>query len=91
MSVQAWPVPLPDTPINEWMAVHDLKGYAGVDETIYRRLFAAGAYRIEIQVPALTGEASKKVYYVNDPEPLTGIISDGIIVPIRLWQFYKGI
>ena len=89
--VDAWPVAVPVTPLSEWKAVHDLRGYSGVDEIIYRRLFTEGAIRIEIQVPALTGELSKKVYYISDPDPITDELPDGIVVPIRLWHFYKGI
>lgn len=66
--VQPVPVPIPDIPINEWMAVHDLKGYGDVDETIYRQLYREGCIRLELHFPDSAGVIGKKIYYTKDPD-----------------------
>ena len=68
-------VPLPRVPIEEWMAVHDLKDYGDTDEVIYRRLFSAATVRLRLQIPlkGSTEEASEKIFYVDDPEPIRAV------------------
>ena len=65
-------VPLPSVPIERWMAVHDLKDYGDTDEEVYRSLFSGGAVRLCLQIPlnGSTEEASEKIFYVEDPDPI---------------------
>ena len=65
-------VSIPETPIVEWMAVHDLMDYGDIEETIYRSLFQEGCLRIEIKLPDKNGEIKEngKVYYISDPNPI---------------------
>lgn len=49
-------------------AIHDLKGYGGVDEEIYRDLFVKGAVRLEYHFTAKNGEHGKKIFYCYDEE-----------------------
>lgn len=51
--------------LDELTAVHDAKGYGGTDEEIYRRLFADGYYRLELNLTDTEGVVSKKVYYLE--------------------------
>ena len=57
-------VPVPNVPIKEWEAVHDLMDYGDVEETIYRRLFRWGYIRVEIKLPDKYGEIKEngKIY-----------------------------
>lgn len=68
-------VPLPSVPIERWMAVHDLKDYGDTDEEVYRSLFSGGAVRLCLQIPlkGSTEEASEKIFYVDDPEPIRAV------------------
>ena len=60
-------------------AVHDLKGYGGIDEEIYRSLFVNGAIRLEYHFTAENGDHGEKIFYcfdrsdekyrLNDPSP----------------------
>lgn len=64
-------IPLPRVPIEEWMAVHDLKDYGDTDEVIYRRLFSAATVRLRLEIPLKgTEEKSEKIFYVEDPDPI---------------------
>lgn len=65
-------VAVPDVPIMEWKAVHDLMDYGDVEETIYRDLFKEGCIRIEIKLPDKHGEIKEigKIYYISDPNPV---------------------
>ena len=69
-------VPVPDAPIENWMAVHDLMDYGDIEETIYRNLFKEGCIRIEIKMPNKSGiiRDTGKAYYVEDPEPIKEIV-----------------
>ena len=64
-------VPVPEFELTELMAPHDLKGYGGVDEIIYRDLFAKGCYRIVIGLPDADNSISEKIYYIK-PQGDTG-------------------
>lgn len=44
-------VPLPDTPIKEWKALHDEKDYGDTDEKVLRNFFTHGFIRIELAIP----------------------------------------
>ena len=65
-------VPIPDTPIESWKAVHDLMDYGDIEETIYRQLYQNGCLRIELRLPDKNGEikSAGKIYYILDPEPI---------------------
>lgn len=64
-------VPMPDIAISEWQAVHDIKEYGDIDETIYRKLFMEGYIRIELKFPDKTNtNIGNRIYYVPDPEPI---------------------
>lgn len=85
-------VKLPDAPINEWVAPHDLKGYGDTDESVYRQFFREGYIRVECQfVAPATGEIGKKIYYIRDNERLIPRIElpsemkEYITVPYQNW------
>ncbi len=59
------------------MAVHDLKGYGGVDETIYRDLFDNGAVRIVFNFTSEKGEHGEKVFYYYDKNDEQYRLKDG--------------
>ena len=62
-------VDLPDAPISEWTAVHDVLDYGDVTETIYRHFFEEGKIRLELSFPSpKTEKTAKKIYYVSDPD-----------------------
>lgn len=65
-------VPIPNTPIEDWMAIHDLMDYGDIEETHYRNLFQDGCIRIELKIPDKNGEikSSGKVFYLPDPAPV---------------------
>lgn len=65
-------VTIPETPISQWKAVHDLMDYGDIEETIYRQLFSEGNIRVEIKLPDKNGvvKDTGKVYYISDPEPI---------------------
>lgn len=81
------PVSLPDTPIEEWVAPHDIKKYGDTDETIYRKFFKEGAIRVEIKIPDLNGSIGRKVFYLPDPEPIKDI-HKSLIFTEEAWQEY---
>ena len=55
-----------DLDYNQFMAVHDLKGYGGIDEQIYRELFNQGAVKLVFSFVAENGDIGKKVFYMYD-------------------------
>lgn len=65
-------VAVPNIPIREWQAVHDLMDYGDIEETIYRQLFKEGCIRLEIKLPDKNGEIKDKgkIYYIPDPVPI---------------------
>ena len=69
-------VEVPQVPIADWKAVHDLMDYGDIEETIYRALFKEGCIRIEIKLPDKYGEIKEngKVYYISDPDPISAVI-----------------
>ena len=75
-------VEIPNVPIEEWKAVHDLMDYGDIEETIYRSLFKEGCIRIEIKLPDKNGEIKEtgKVYYISDPAPVNAIILNETII-----------
>lgn len=54
--------------IQKLMAIHDLKGYAGVDEMIYRNLFNNGAVKLVFQFKDNKGNIGKKIFYYYDDD-----------------------
>ena len=55
-----------DLDYNNFMAVHDLKGYGGIDEQIYRELFNQGAVKLVFSFVAENGDIGEKVFYMYD-------------------------
>lgn len=72
-------VPLPDVPIQDWKAVHDIMDYGDVEETIYREMFKEGYIRVELKFPDQDGviKNTGKVYYIPDPVRFKKVIPDG--------------
>lgn len=62
----------------ELKAVHDMKGYGGIDETIYRNLFTSGAIRLEFKFTSKKGEIGKKIFYYYDEEDSKYNLNDDI-------------
>ena len=63
-------VALPEGFLEKWFAIHDIKKYGDAEETIYRELFKDGAIRIELHVPDEEGIIGRKIFYVDDPDPV---------------------
>lgn len=63
-----FPMDFSDFDLNNLLAVHDIKDYGDVDESIYRRLFLDGCIRTVLRLPDKYGEISEKIYYIQ-PEP----------------------
>ena len=55
-----------DLDYEHFMAVHDLKGYGGIDEQIYRQLFNNGAVKMVFGFVAENGDIGEKVFYLYD-------------------------
>ena len=55
-----------DLDYENFMAVHDLKGYGGIDEQIYRDLFNNGAVKLVFSFVAENGDIGEKVFYLYD-------------------------
>lgn len=54
-----------DYDLTELKAVHDEKGYGDTDEEIYRRFFAEGDYRLQLELSDCNNICSKKIYYLS--------------------------
>ena len=80
-------VPLPDVPISEWIAPHDIKDYGDTDEMIYRDFFRKGYIRVEIKMADTDGAIGRKVYYLPDPNPIVGNHL-AVIFSEEAWQEY---
>ena len=59
------------------MAVHDLKGYGGIDEVIYRDLFDNGAIKLVFSFVAENGDLGEKIFYTYDDEDKKYRLNDG--------------
>ena len=55
-----------DLDYENFMAVHDLKGYGGIDEQIYRDLFNNGAVKLVFGFVAENGDIGEKIFYLYD-------------------------
>ena len=69
-------------------AVHDLKGYGGIDEEIYRQLFVDGAMRLEYHFTAENGDQGEKIFYCydkDDEKARLDDISPWWTIPYSLW------
>lgn len=82
------PVPLPDIPIDKWIAPHDIKEYGDSDETIYRYFFKNGFIRIEVQMSDLDNNIGRKVFYIQDPNPINDN-AQSLIFTEESWNQYK--
>ena len=82
------PVPLPDIPIDKWIAPHDIKEYGDSDETIYRYFFKNGFIRIEVQMSDLDNNIGRKVFYIPDPNPINDN-AQSLIFTEESWKQYK--
>lgn len=80
-------VPLPDIPICDWIAPHDIKEYGDSDETIHRMFFREGYIKIELKMPDINGKLGHKVYYVPDPEPINDS-AEKLIFSEEAWLNY---
>lgn len=84
------PVTLDNVNISEWQAVHDIKKYGDIDETIYRNLFNEGSIRIELKFQDINGKYGTKIYYVSDQEPI--IVNNGneeyYYIQQKYWNMY---
>lgn len=72
--------------LNNLVAPHELKGYGGTDEQVFRKFFKEGYIRVELhfegQISDAEGEpdeqgrkprrnvAGEKIYYLKDPNPI---------------------
>lgn len=86
----AVPVPIPDDYMKNWQAPHDLKDYGDADEQVYRELFRRGAIRLELQFQDVDGKIGKKIFYVNDPDPIPDPHNEGSFIFSEVaWQEYQ--
>ena len=76
----------------DFMAVHDLKGYGGIDEIIYRDLFDNGAIKLVFSFVAPNGDLGEKVFYTYDKNDEKYRLNDGSpdwAVPYTFFLKYK--
>lgn len=62
---------------NNLMAVHDLKGYGGIDELVYRNLFNTGAVKLVFNFVAQNGDIGEKIFYTYDETDKQYRFNDG--------------
>lgn len=81
---------LPADYMETWYAIHDIKNYGDAEETIYRELFKKGAIRIELQLPDEDGFIGRKIFYIDDPKPVTALYEEEGYLCIRAdaWETY---
>lgn len=72
----------------DFLAVHELKGYGGIDETIYRRLFTKGAVRLEFSFTSKKNETGKKIFYYYDPKDKEYDLEDGMSLVTLPYDFF---
>ena len=87
-STQEIEVPNCNWDYKEFKAVHDMKGYGGIDETIYRKLFTSGAIRLEFSFISKKGDIGKKIFYYYDKEDLKYDLADGIPLVTLPYDFF---
>lgn len=76
----------------KFMAVHDLKGYGGIDELVYRDLFNSGAVKLVFNFVAPNGDIGEKVFYTYDENDKKYRLNDGApewAVPYSFFLKYK--
>lgn len=77
---------------HNFMAIHDLKGYGGIDEIIYRDLFDNGAVKLVFNFVAPNGDIGEKVFYTYDEQDKKYRLNDGSpewAVPYTFFMKYK--
>lgn len=81
---------LPENFMEKWFAIHDIKNYGDAEETLYRDLFKNGAIRIELQVPDENGYIGRKVFYMDDPNPVTAPYAEegSLCIQEEAWNGY---
>lgn len=79
---------------NKFMAIHDLKGYGGIDELVYRDLFNFGAVKLVFNFVDDKGNIGEKIFYTYDDEDKKYRLDDGSpewAVPYWFFLQYKKI
>lgn len=79
---------------HNFMAIHDLKGYGGIDELVYRDLFNSGAVKLVFNFVAENGDIGEKVFYTYDSSDNFYRLNDGSpewAVPYTFFLKYKKI
>ena len=77
---------------NKLMAVHDLKGYGGIDELVYRKLFNTGAVKLVFNFVAKNGDIGEKIFYTYDETDEQYRLNDGApewAVPYTFFLKYR--
>lgn len=77
---------------HNFMAIHDLKGYGGIDELVYRDLFYNGAVKLVFNFVAPNGDIGEKVFYTYDENDKKYRLNDGSpewAVPYTFFMKYK--
>lgn len=77
---------------HNFMAIHDLKGYGGIDELVYRDLFDNGAVKLVFNFVAPNGDIGEKVFYTYDENDKKYRLNDGApewAVPYTFFIKYK--
>lgn len=77
---------------HNFMAIHDLKGYGGIDELVYRDLFNNGAVKLVFNFVAPNGDIGEKVFYTYDENDKKYRLNDGSpewAVPYTFFMKYK--
>lgn len=71
--------------ISKLIAVHDMKNYGDTDEEMHRKLFCAGACRLELHI-----NGSNKIYYYLPEDPVFSHADDTVkMLPIRYDKFLE--
>jgi hypothetical protein len=76
--------------IERWVAPHDVLDYGDCDEQVYRKFFAYGYIRIELQIKGKEDKISKKVFYLNDPVVYRHqYVDEYLVFRYSTWLKYK--
>lgn len=78
--------------MENWIAPHDIMEYGDCDEQIYRKFFAYGYIRIEIQIKGEEDKICKKVFYLNEPNPYRHeYVNEYMVFSYAAWLKYKDV
>lgn len=76
-AIDAVPTELPKFRLEGMIAIHDIKEYGDTTEVIYRSLFDAGVYRLQLNLPNADGVLGERIYYLKPEKDETAWLYNG--------------